>query len=85
MTTMSTTMLVAVYLACGLVCASLALDAADHFSRRQLVPHRAAYAVVVGLLWPVVLVGLLQLGSIVAVSHQISRSRLRNAPTLIPS
>ncbi|GEM_PF-2726590 len=85
MTTMSTTMMVVLYLACGLVCTTLAVDAADHFSQRRPVPHRTTYAVVFGLLWPVVLIGLVQLGVIVAVARQISRSRLRTARTLIPS
>ena len=79
MTTMSTTMMAVLYLACGLVCTTLAVDAADHFSRRQPVPHRTAYAVVFGLLWPVVLIGLVQLGVIVAVARHISRSRLRTS------
>lgn len=82
MTTMSTTMVV-LYLACGLIGTTLALDVTDHLSARQPVPHRMAYALLVGLLWPVVLVGLTQLGVIVAVSRQVARGR--RAGTLIPS
>ncbi len=79
---MSTTM-VALYLACGLVCTTLALDVTDHFSQRQSAPHRMAYALIGGLLWPVVLVGLVQLGVILAVSRRIARAR--RAGDLIPS
>ncbi|MFN8090502.1 MAG: hypothetical protein U0R81_16320 [Mycobacterium sp.] len=79
---MSTTMVV-LYLACGLVCTTLALDVTDHHARRQPVPHRMAYALVAGLLWPVVLVGLAQLGAIVLVSRQVAHGR--HADALIPS
>ncbi len=78
MTTMSTTMVV-LYLACGLVCTTLALDVTDHHAQRQPVPHRMTYALVAGLLWPVVLVGLAQLGAIVVVSRQLARGRRADA------
>lgn len=84
MTPMSSTM-VALYLACGLVSATLTLDVAGHLAQGRPVPHRTAYALLVGLIWPVVLVGLLQLGSIAAVARQVSRSHLHRTRTLIAS
>ena len=84
MTTMSTTV-VALYLAVGLVSTALILDAADHYSQQRRVPHQWLYAVASGLLWPVLLVGMVQIGSVALVAGQMRRTHPDTPRELIPS
>jgi hypothetical protein len=75
--------MVALYLAGALVATAVILEAAPHFAPGQSVPRRSTYAIIGASLWPILVVGLIELGSVMAFTRRVQNSALENDLRLI--
>ena len=80
---MVSTTMVALYLAGALVATAVILEAAPHFAPGQSVPRRSTYAIIGASLWPILVVGLIELGSVMAFTRRVQNSALENDLRLI--
>jgi FtsH-binding integral membrane protein len=80
---MVSTTMVALYLAGALVATAVILEAAPHFAPGQSVPRRSTYAIIGASLWPILVVGLIELGSVMAFTRRVQNSAMENDLRLI--
>jgi hypothetical protein len=80
---MGSTTMVALYLAGALVATAVILEAAPHFAPGQSVPRRSTYAIIGASLWPILVVGLIELGSVMAFTRRVQNSAMENDLRLI--
>ena len=75
--------MVALYLAGALVATAIILEAAPHVAPGQSIPRRGTYAIIGASLWPILLVGLIELGSVMAFTKRVQNSALENDLRLV--
>ncbi len=81
-TTVSTTM-ITLYLAGALLTVAAVLEIAPRFDHGHSVPHRNGYAIIGGALWPILLVGLIQFGCVMAFANRVRNSAVENELRLV--
>ena len=79
---MSTTV-VALYIAGALVATACILEAAPHFAPGQSIPRRSTYAIIGATLWPILVVGLIELGAVMAFAKRVQSSAAENDLRLV--
>ena len=81
-TTVSTTV-IGLYIAGALVAIAFILEVATHFAPGQSVPRRSTYAIIGGSLWPILLLGLIELASVMAFTKRVRHSAVENHHRLV--
>ena len=69
---------VALYIAGALVASACILEAAPHFAPGQSIPRRSTYAIIGASLWPILVLGLIELGSVMAFTKRVQSSAIEN-------
>ena len=75
--------MVALYLAGALVATAIILEAAPHFAPGQSIPRRGTYAIIGASLWPILVLGLIELGSVMAFTKRVQSSAIENDLRLV--
>jgi hypothetical protein len=65
------------------VATAIILEVAPHFTPGQSIPHRGTYAIIGASLWPILLVGLIELGSVMAFTRRVQSSAIENDLRLV--
>lgn len=79
---MSTTV-IALYIAGALVTVACILEVAPHFTPGQSIPRRGTYVLIGATMWPILVVGLIELGSVVAFAKRVRNSAIDNDLRLV--